>query len=116
MYRDRLAVQLPERVIVYEPSGNSEGMHYRIRDKLTQSLNCNLLVVTTNHLILCLEKRLQSLTFTGVIEREWILDGAITYIKVVGGPSSQECLIAGLILLFSQIAISSSQINFNTVH
>ncbi|XP_046605986.1 intraflagellar transport protein 122 homolog isoform X1 [Neodiprion virginianus] len=96
VYRDRLAVQLPERVIIYEPSGNSEGMHYRIRDKLPQSLNCNLLVVTTNHLVLCLDKRLQSLTFTGIIEREWILDGVITYIKVAGGPSGQECIIAGL--------------------
>lgn len=96
VYRNRLAVQLPERVIIYEPSGNSEGMHYRIRDKLNQILNCNLLVVTSNHLILCLEKRLQSLSFNGIIEREWILDGFITYIKVAGGPAGQECLIAGL--------------------
>lgn len=96
MYRNRLAVQLPERVIIYEPSGTSEGMHYRIRDKLNQILNCNLLVVTSNHLILCLEKRLQSLSFSGIIEREWILDELITYIKVVGGPAGQECLITGI--------------------
>ncbi|XP_014477546.1 PREDICTED: intraflagellar transport protein 122 homolog [Dinoponera quadriceps] len=96
VYRNRLAVQLPERVIIYEPSGASDGMHYRIREKLNQTLNCNLLVVTSNNLVLCLERRLQSLSFTGVIEREWILDGLITYIKVAGGPAGQECLIAGL--------------------
>ncbi|KYN08527.1 PREDICTED: intraflagellar transport protein 122 homolog [Cyphomyrmex costatus] len=95
VYRNRLAVQLPERVIIYEPSG-TDGMHYRIRDKLNQTVNCNLLVVTSNHLVLCLERRLQSLSFTGIIEREWILDGLITYIKVAGGPAGQECLIAGL--------------------
>ncbi|XP_014607385.1 PREDICTED: intraflagellar transport protein 122 homolog isoform X1 [Polistes canadensis] len=96
VYRNRLAVQLPERVIIYEPSGNSEGMHYRIREKLNQTINCNLLVITTNHLVLCLEKRLQCLSFTGIVEREWILDDLITYIKVVGGPAGQECLIIGL--------------------
>lgn len=96
VYRDKLAVQLPERVIIYEPSGNSNGMHYRIQEKLSQTLNCNLLVVTSNHLILCLEKRLQSMSFSEIIEREWVLDSVITYIKVVGGPPSKECLIAGL--------------------
>ena len=70
-------------------------MHYRIREKLAQTLDCNLLVVTSNHLILCLEKRLQSVSFAGVIEREWILDSSITYIKVAGGPAGKECLITG---------------------
>lgn len=70
-------------------------MHYRIREKLNQALNCNLLVVAANNLVLCTEKRLQSLSFNGIIGREWILDGLITYIKVVGGPAGQECLIAG---------------------
>ncbi|XP_077265582.1 intraflagellar transport protein Oseg1 [Temnothorax americanus] len=96
VYRNRLAVQLSERVIIYEPSSAGDGMHYKIRDKLNQTLNCNLLVVTSNHLVLCLERRLQSLFFAGIIEREWILDGLITYIKVAGGPAGQECLIAGL--------------------
>ena len=91
-----MAVQLPERVIIYEPSGNTDDLHYRIRDKLVQSLDCSLLVVTTNNLILYLDKRLQSLSFTGLVEREWILDGPICYVKVVGGPPGQERLLAGL--------------------
>ncbi|XP_029052422.2 intraflagellar transport protein 122 homolog [Osmia bicornis bicornis] len=96
VYKNRLAVQLSERVIIYEPSNSNDGMHYRIREKLNQALNCNLLVVAANNLVLCTEKRLQSLSFNGIIGREWILDGLITYIKVVGGPAGQECLIAGL--------------------
>lgn len=95
MYKSRLAVQLSERVIIYEPSNSNDEMHYRICEKLNQALNCNLLVVTANNLILCMERRLQSLSFNGTVEREWILDGLITYIKVVGGPVGQECLIAG---------------------
>ncbi|KAG7202395.1 hypothetical protein KM043_018711, partial [Ampulex compressa] len=96
IYRGKLAVQLPERVIIYEPSSSAEGMHYRVCEKLNQPLNCNLLVVTANNLVLCLERRLQSLSFTGVVEREWILDEIITYIKVIGGPVGRECLIVGL--------------------
>lgn len=95
VYRDKLAVQLSERVIIYELSGN-DGMHYRSHEKLGQSLDCNLLVVTSKHLVLCLDNILQSLSFTGIIERQWILDNSITYIKVIGGPIGKECLLIGL--------------------
>lgn len=73
-----------------------EDMHYRVKNKLSQTLDCSLLVVTTNNLILYLDKRIQSLSFNGVIEREWILDGPVCYIKVIGGPPSRERLLAGL--------------------
>lgn len=109
MYKNRLAVQLSERVIIYEPSNSNDGMHYRIYEKLNQVLNCNLLVVTTNNLILCTERQLQSLSFNGTIEREWILDGLITYIKVVGGPIGQECLIIGS---YYKICANSNKIKY----
>lgn len=28
-------------------------MHYRVREKINQRLDCNLLVVCTNHIVLC---------------------------------------------------------------
>ncbi|XP_018007047.1 intraflagellar transport protein 122 homolog [Hyalella azteca] len=97
IYKHRLAVQLPERVIVYELySQEAADMHYRVRDKINQKLECNLLVVCTNHIVLCQEKRLQCLNFTGLREREWQLDSMIRYIKVVGGPPNREGLLLGL--------------------
>ena len=69
---------------------------YRVKDKINEKLECNLLVVCTNHLILCQEKRLQCLSFRGVKEREWIMESLIRYIKVVGGPSEREGLLLGL--------------------
>ena len=64
IYKHRLAVQLAERIIIYELySADSSDMHYRVKEKINQKLDCNLLVVCTNHLILCQEKRLQSLNF-----------------------------------------------------
>ncbi|XP_075229721.1 intraflagellar transport protein Oseg1 isoform X2 [Lycorma delicatula] len=97
IYKHRLAVQLPERVVIYELySGEPTGMHYRVREKITNKLQCNLLVVCTDHLVLCQEKRIQSITFDGIKEREWVMDSLIRYIKVVGGPSGKEGLLLGL--------------------
>ncbi|KAL1117127.1 hypothetical protein AAG570_004455 [Ranatra chinensis] len=97
IYKHRLAVQLAERVVIYELyAGEATGMHYRVKDKINNRLQCNLLVVCTNHLVLCQEKRLQCLTFGGVREREWEMDSPIRYIKVIGGPPNRECMLIGL--------------------
>ncbi|KAK3882424.1 hypothetical protein Pcinc_013198 [Petrolisthes cinctipes] len=97
IYKHRLAVQLPERIIIYELySQDASDMHYRVREKINQRLDCNLLVVCTNHIVLCQEKRLQCLNFVGNKEREWQMDSLIRYIKVVGGPANREGLLLGL--------------------
>ena len=97
VYRNRLAVQLPDRVIVYELSNDDPyDLHYRVREKITGALDCNLLVVTANHVILCLERKLQLYNFRGKREKEWVLESVIRYIKVVGGPRGREGLLVGL--------------------
>ncbi|GAB6027580.1 hypothetical protein CHUAL_001823 [Chamberlinius hualienensis] len=97
IYRNRLAVQLPERIIVYELLGEDDNdMHYRIKEKITHSIKCNLLVVCTHHVILCQEQRLQCITFQGIQERAWMMESLIRYIKVIGGPPGREGLLIGL--------------------
>ncbi|KAI8805829.1 WD40-repeat-containing domain protein [Cladochytrium replicatum] len=97
VYKDRLAVQLSDRVILYELfHDDSSDMHYRIKDKIAKKLDCNLLVVTSQHIILCLEKKLQMYDFSGEKEREWGLESLIRYIKVIGGPRGKEGLLVGL--------------------
>ena len=83
-------------IILVDSSGSSEAMHYHVKEKINHKVDCNLLVVTTNHLILCQEKRLQCLNFQGIKEREWIMESLIRYIKVVGGPSEREGMLLGL--------------------
>lgn len=84
-------------MVIYElSSGDLTGMHYRAKEKINQKLECNLLVVCTEHLVLCQEKRLQCLTFEGIKEREWVMESPIRYIKVVGGPPGREGLLLGL--------------------
>ena len=98
VFRDRLAVQLPDRIHIYDLAHyeDSYDMHYRIKERIYQSLPCNLLVVTTNHIILCQERKLQLFDFHGVKVREWVLDAVIRYIKVDGGPAGSEGVLVGL--------------------
>jgi intraflagellar transport protein 122 len=71
-------------------------MHYKNIEKIKQKFVCSLLVVTTHHIILCQERKLQLYSFHGVLEREWNLDALIRYIKVVGGAPQREGLLVGL--------------------
>ena len=98
VYKDKLAVQLSDKIIIYEMNVNqeTEQISYRIQEKITKNLNCNLLVVTSQHVILCQEKKLQMYNFSGEKEREWNLDTIIRYIKVTGGPIGKEGILLGL--------------------
>ncbi|XP_020836758.1 intraflagellar transport protein 122 homolog isoform X5 [Phascolarctos cinereus] len=97
IYKNRLAIQLPERILIYELySDDSSDMHYRVKEKIVKKFECNLLVVCSDHIILCQEKRLQCLSFGGVKEREWQMESLIRYIKVIGGPPGREGLLVGL--------------------
>lgn len=97
IYRNRLAVQLPERVVLYElSSAENQPMHYKVKEKIGKKFDCSLLVVCTQNLVLCQEKKLQSLDFAGTMQREWVLDSYIRYIKVTGGPGGREGLLLGL--------------------
>jgi intraflagellar transport protein 122 len=55
VYKDRVAVQLPSRVVLYKLDSTADDMdmQYRSAAKINQKLECNLLVVTSNHILLC---------------------------------------------------------------
>ncbi|NXG25521.1 IF122 protein, partial [Grallaria varia] len=97
IYKNRLAIQMPEKILIYELySDDSADMYYRVKKKIVKKFECNLLVVCSDHIILCQEKRLQCLSFSGVKEREWLMESLIRYIKVIGGPPGREGLLVGL--------------------
>lgn len=97
IYRSCLAVQLSERVILYELSSTeNKSMHYKVKEKIQKRFDCSLLVVCSQNIVLCQEKRLQSLNFNGELQCEWIMDSYIRYIRVTGGPRGKEGLLIGL--------------------
>ena len=97
IFKDRLAVQLNDKILVYlANSDENKEMKYKLYKKIAKSIECSLLVVTSHNLILCQEKKLQMMNFLGEIEREWVLESLIRYIKVLGGPAKKESLLVGL--------------------
>ncbi|XP_055948629.1 intraflagellar transport protein 122 homolog isoform X1 [Argiope bruennichi] len=96
IYKKRLAIQMPERINIYEVSDDSSDMHYKIMQKINLKFDCTLLVVCAKHIVLCQEKILQCLSFEGVLEKEWMMESLIRYIKVIGGPPGKEGILVGL--------------------
>eukprot|EP00753_Platysulcus_tardus_P014889 PLAT4607.1.p1 GENE.PLAT4607.1~~PLAT4607.1.p1 ORF type:complete len:1226 (-),score=654.52 PLAT4607.1:178-3855(-) len=97
IYKDRLAVQLPNRIHVYEASHDELlDMHYRLRKRIQSNVRCSLLVVVAEHFTLCHDDKLQLYDFNGRKCHEWVLDSPVRYIKVVGGPPGGEGLLVGL--------------------
>ncbi|XP_065186273.1 intraflagellar transport protein 122 homolog [Sycon ciliatum] len=97
VYRNRLAIQLPSSILVYELKGDMNEIQYKLKDRVNLQSDCNLLVVCAEHIILCYERRLQSYDISkGQKVREWAVDSFIRYIKVIGGPAGAEGLLCGL--------------------
>ncbi|CAI9719013.1 transport 122 homolog isoform X1 [Octopus vulgaris] len=97
VYHQRLAVQLPDKIVIYELYSNEPNdMRYKVKEKIRKKIDCSLIVVTSQNIILCLDKRLQCLTLQGVKVREWDLESQMRYIKVIGGAIGQEGLLVGL--------------------
>ncbi len=99
LYKNKLAVQLTDRVCIYE--SNSEDytdMHFRLRkERITiGEKSCDHIAVTSNNILFCRGNMIESYTFTGIRERVWLLDGVVRYIKVDGGPDGKEGIIIGL--------------------
>ena len=47
-------VHLPDRIVIYElASEDANDMHYKVKDKINKKFECNLLVVCSDHIILC---------------------------------------------------------------
>jgi len=97
IYKDRMAVQLPNQINIYEIIQTDSGeTKARKLQQIKDKFECNLLVVCSKNIILCQEKRLQCFSFNGAKDREWTMESLIRYIKVTGGPGGREGLLVGL--------------------
>ncbi|KPA79976.1 hypothetical protein ABB37_05018 [Leptomonas pyrrhocoris] len=96
-FRDRLAVQFQERIVVFEFFYDDERtMRYQDIAQVRRRLECSLLSVTTNALITCNDKRITMYDFQGNKRREWAMESAVQFIKVSGGMEGREILLVGL--------------------
>ncbi|KEG14974.1 putative WD40 protein [Trypanosoma grayi] len=97
MYRDRLAVQLHDRFVIFELFYDDERqMRFQDIAHIRKKLDCNLLCVTFNAILICYDRRLTMYDFQGNKRREWAIESSVRYIKVIGGAEGREGLLLGL--------------------
>lgn len=111
MYKNKLAVQLTDRVCIYESSAEEAlDMHFRLRkerisigtpnDKNGKDTmkddKATAMVVASNNLLFCRDSLLEIYGLDGQRQRVWKLDSDVTYMKVDGGPEGREGIILGL--------------------
>ncbi|KAH9582225.1 WD40 repeat [Trypanosoma melophagium] len=97
MYRDRLAVQLQDRFVVFELFYDDEReMRFQDIAHIRKKLDCNLLCVTFNAILICQDRRLTMYDFNGNKRREWSVESSVRYIRVIGGAEGREGLLLGL--------------------
>jgi intraflagellar transport protein 122 len=54
VYKSKLAVQLTDKVIVYEvESADSKDMNYKPKRSISKKFECNLFVITWSNFIIC---------------------------------------------------------------
>lgn len=54
VYKDNLAIQLPDKVVIYEIDSNDpKTMTYKGKKSISKKFDCNLFVITSENLILC---------------------------------------------------------------
>lgn len=45
--------------------------------------------ILNSHALFTLDNKIQVFNFLGELEREWILDSKITYLRTIGGPAKR---------------------------
>eukprot|EP01084_Bolivina_argentea_P099701 179190_1 len=100
IYRHRLALLLSDSIHIYSanPYDFNDDMSYKLVHKVEKTSDCNLLIITTNHLVICTENELELIDFDGRHIREWKFNRAhpIRYIKNLSGAPDQEGILVGL--------------------
>ena len=100
IYKDQVAVMLKNKILVFQQTTeDEEEIIKQPKYSMKWDDNASLILLTSNHLLVCIENRIQcfSLHSTSEIsEREWNLDGYVKFLKVIGGPVNRESLICGV--------------------
>ena len=71
-------------------------MKYKANKKITKKVDCDMLYVLSNHLITAKGKTISLMNFAGIIEREWVLDSEVTFIRIMGGAPKKEGFVVSL--------------------
>lgn len=99
IFKKKVAVMLKTNILIYEITNDEEEIIKTPLHSITWEGETSLILLTSNHLVLCHENRIQLVSImstNGISDREWTFDGEVTYLKVLGGPANRESLVCGL--------------------
>ena len=97
VYKNKLAVQLPDKIVVYEVETNDpKDMNYKGKKSISKRLECSLFFITGAHMITCHDKRLDCFNLKGEKVREWLMEHPVRFMKVLGGAEAKEALLVSL--------------------
>lgn len=107
LFRNKLAVQLLDRICVYESNvDDAMDIHFRLKGQkillASASFNLesksvtNLMVVTSGHVFSSLDCFLELYSQTGLRQRLWKMDAPVLCLKVDGGMDGKEGILVGL--------------------
>ena len=99
LYRNKLAVQLSDKVCVYESNADeAQDMHFRARkERMTISdKQCDMMLVTSEHLLFTVGPVIELYSFEGKRQRVWRMESPVVFIKVDGGHEGKEGLLLGM--------------------
>ncbi len=98
VYKNLIAAMISDRVLIYEQ--NQEDISKSPKYQIKVEGEINLILLSSCHLFMCQENRLTSYELiraeTHQTFKEWVFEGDIKYLRVIGGAIGRECLIAGL--------------------
>lgn len=122
LYKNKLAVQLTDRVCIYESNAEeAQDMHFKLRKErimigtsplpasdggraaaataskwMDEQDKATSMVVTSMHLVFSRSDILEVYGLDGQRIRVWRLDAPVTFMKVDGGPEGREGILLGL--------------------
>jgi intraflagellar transport protein 122 len=105
LYKDILAVHTTSRILLYQQYSlygegdrqmRSEAFSYRPVGKLEKKLDGTQFHLLAEHFLMGKENRVSCFDLNRNLTREWIFDSHVTYLKRLGGPPKEECLVVGL--------------------
>nr|CDS15582.1 intraflagellar transport protein 122 [Echinococcus granulosus] len=97
VYRNRLAIQLSDRILIYESAlDDAFDMHYRIQEKVMLTFDCQLLLLTSQHIVYFQGRRITCINSQSKVVQEWRAEAPVQCTCQQGGLEEVEGLIIGM--------------------
>ena len=96
VYKEKIGVNLREKIFIYTSQMEDGQQKYKMHKKINKKIECSQFLIFSNHIVFANRCKAQLLKLNGDVEREWVFDAKIKYMRSVGGPANRESFLVGL--------------------